>query len=45
MKDLCIYDYQPVNGRFVTPELPGAGNEWSEKAMAEALRKVTVVSK
>ena len=42
MKDLCVHDYQPVNGRFVTPELPGIGNEWTEKAMTEARMKKTV---
>ncbi len=42
IKDLCVHDYQPVNGRFATPELPGIGNEWSEKAMAEALRRVEI---
>ena len=42
MKDLCVHDYQPVKGRFVTPELPGIGNEWTEKAMTEARMKKTV---
>ena len=42
MKDLCVHDYQPVNGRFVTPELPGIGNEWTERAMTEARMKKTV---
>ena len=42
IRDLCIYDYQPVKGRFVTPELPGIGNEWTEKAMVEARMKKTV---
>jgi L-alanine-DL-glutamate epimerase-like enolase superfamily enzyme len=41
VRDLCIYDYQPVNGVYTVPELPGIGNEWSEKALAEALRKET----
>ena len=31
-RDLCIYDYQPVNGKFRVPELPGIGNELSEVA-------------
>ncbi len=34
--DLCIYDYQPVDGYYSIPELPGIGNELSEKALAEA---------
>ena len=32
-KDLCIHDYQPVNGKISVPELPGIGNEWSEYAL------------
>lgn len=35
-KDLCVHDYQPQNGKMLIPELPGIGNEWTEKAMAEA---------
>jgi len=31
-----VYDYQPVNGYFEIPELPGIGNELSEKALSEA---------
>ena len=42
MKALCVHDYQPVNGRFVTPELPGIGNEWTEQAMVEARMKKTI---
>lgn len=34
--DLCTQDYQPVNGYMAIPELPGIGQEWSDKAMAEA---------
>jgi len=34
--DECIYDYQPVNGYFSVPELPGIGNELSEKAIRSA---------
>jgi L-alanine-DL-glutamate epimerase-like enolase superfamily enzyme len=33
---LCINDYQPTKGKMYVPELPGIGNEWSEKAMKEA---------
>lgn len=29
-KQLCIYDYQPKNGYFEIPDLPGIGNEWSD---------------
>lgn len=34
--ELCVYDYQPENGYFKVPDLPGIGNELSEKALAEA---------
>ncbi|MEA4920481.1 MAG: mandelate racemase/muconate lactonizing enzyme family protein [Clostridiaceae bacterium] len=31
-KELCIYDYQPKNGKFEIPDLPGLGNEISDLA-------------
>lgn len=34
--ELCIYDYQPVNGYYNIPELPGIGNELSEFALSTA---------
>ena len=34
--ELCVYNYQPVDGCFDIPELPGIGNELSEKALREA---------
>ena len=40
-KNMCIYDYQPVNGYFTVPDLPGIGQELSQKAMDTAI-KVTV---
>ena len=40
--ELCIYDYQPVDGYFTVPDLPGIGNELSEKALAEA--EIEVIS-
>ncbi len=40
-KDLCIYDYQPVNGMFEVPNIPGNGNELSEYALTHC-DKVTV---
>ena len=39
--DTGIYDYQPVNGYFTVPDLPGLGQELSQKAMDTAI-KVTV---
>jgi L-alanine-DL-glutamate epimerase-like enolase superfamily enzyme len=35
-KDLCVHDYQPVNGYFEVPEIPGIGNELSESALKAA---------
>lgn len=29
-KNMCIYDYQPVNGYIAVPDLPGLGNELSD---------------
>jgi L-alanine-DL-glutamate epimerase-like enolase superfamily enzyme len=41
-RELCIHDYQPVKGCFAIPELPGLGNEFSEKALNDAKFKVTI---
>ncbi|WP_203723027.1 mandelate racemase/muconate lactonizing enzyme family protein [Streptomyces coelicoflavus] len=35
-KELCVHDYQPVDGAIAVPDLPGIGNELSEKALAGA---------
>ncbi len=35
-RELCIYDYQPVNGKFAIPDRPGIGNELSEIAFKRA---------
>ena len=34
--ETCIYDYQPKNGYFEIPEIPGIGNELTEKALSES---------
>jgi len=34
--ELCKYDYQPVNGQYRVPELPGLGQDLSDKAYANA---------
>jgi len=41
-KAYCIHDYQPVNGKYKVPELPGLGNEFAPEALAKAREKVTV---
>lgn len=35
-RELCVHDYQPVNGCYSTPELPGIGNELSDFALSTA---------
>jgi L-alanine-DL-glutamate epimerase-like enolase superfamily enzyme len=37
-RKLAIHDYQPVNGYFAVPELPGIGNEISEFAIAHSVK-------
>ena len=32
----CIYDYQPENGYYSVPELPGIGQDLSKKAIETA---------
>ncbi len=39
--DICKYDYQPVNGKFEVPDLPGIGQELSGTAFKNA-RIVTI---
>lgn len=41
---LCKYDYQPVNGRFKVPDLPGLGQELSDFVLLDRdnVRKVTI---
>lgn len=41
-RELCVYDYQPVNGCYTVPELPGLGQELSKKAYA--LAQTTIVN-
>lgn len=33
---LCAYDYQPVNGSFAVPELPGIGQDLTDEAYQRA---------
>ncbi|ETP73034.1 enolase superfamily enzyme [Lachnospiraceae bacterium JC7] len=41
-KKLCKYDYQPVDGYFTCPDIPGIGNEISDYAFLHATLKTTV---
>ncbi len=36
IRELCVHDYQPVDGYMTIPELPGIGNEPSEYALETA---------
>jgi len=38
MRKTCKYDYQPVNGYYKAPELPGLGQELTEEAEAKAVK-------
>jgi galactonate dehydratase len=38
--ELGIYDYQPVNGKYIVPELPGLGQDLSPKAYTLATKVV-----
>ena len=40
-KAMCIYDYQPVNGKYSIPDKPGLGNELSDFCFSNSV-KVTV---
>lgn len=40
--DLGLYDYAPEKGRAAIPELPGIGQELSEKAIREALASCVI---
>ncbi len=33
VRELCEYDYQPVNGKYAVPDLPGLGQELNEKVV------------
>ena len=41
-KKLVRYDYQPVNGYYEVPDLPGLGNEWSDYAFSIAADYATL---
>ena len=38
--ELCIHNYQPVNGRYTVPELPGIGQDLTEKVYENSDRIV-----
>lgn len=37
MREICKYDYQPKNGRFAIPELPGIGQELNDDVCKDYL--------
>lgn len=44
-RESCIHDYQPVNGRYSVPDLPGIGQEPTEEAMENAIVQTISESK
>lgn len=36
--ELCVHNYQPVRGRYVVPELPGIGQDFTEKVYKDSDR-------
>ncbi|WP_094606850.1 D-galactonate dehydratase family member [Sporomusa silvacetica DSM 10669] len=38
--ELCVHNYQPVNGRYTVPELPGIGQDITEKVFKDSDRIV-----
>ena len=38
--ELCVHNYQPVNGRYTVPELPGIGQDFTEKVFKDSDRIV-----
>lgn len=41
-RELCTPDYQPVNGQFVTPDLPGLGLELNDDVVMNSGTRVVV---
>ena len=39
-RELCLPDYQPQNGRFQVPDLPGLGIELNDKVLADSAKVV-----
>ena len=37
IRDLCIHDYQPENGKYKVPDLPGLGQELNEEVVKNYL--------
>ena len=34
--EMCKYDYQPVNGYYTAPDLPGIGQEVTDETIKKA---------
>ena len=37
IRELCVHDYQPENGRYTTPDLPGLGQEFNDDFIKQFL--------
>lgn len=35
IRELCVHDYQPVNGQYNVPDLPGLGQELNDKVVKD----------
>jgi len=35
-EELCLYNYQPIKGRYTVPELPGIGQDITEKVYSQS---------
>jgi L-alanine-DL-glutamate epimerase-like enolase superfamily enzyme len=42
IRDMCVYDYQPVRGKFSVPELPGLGQILRDEVM-QGYRACTII--
>ena len=36
-RETCLYDYQPVNGRYKVPDRPGIGQEPTPEALKKSI--------
>jgi L-alanine-DL-glutamate epimerase-like enolase superfamily enzyme len=35
VRELCVYDYQPVSGKYAVPDLPGLGQELNDRVLKD----------
>lgn len=44
-RETCLYDYQPVNGRYKVPDLPGIGQEPTPEALKNSIMQTVSCAK